>query len=154
MAEAEECLEWLSVFYLLAYQAIIEVCNNFNQLVISSRNHLDCSFHWCSCYQHALFIFYSQYHWRLGGVENMDTIKVTSWKKKARNTETVIRFNVFTAFKVSLLKIKNSFLKNCKGHWMFFPKHPIMLILSSTCDVLFGDLEFLHLFHCSCNKTD
>lgn len=152
--EAEECLECLFIFYLLAYQAITEVCKNFNQVVISSRNHLDCSFHWCSYYQHALFIFYSQYRWRLGGVENMDTIEVKSWKKKARNTETVICFNVFTAFKVSLLKIKNSFLKNWKGHWMFFPKHPIMLIFSSTCDVLFGDLEFLKLFHCSCNKTD
>ena len=32
---------------------------------------------------------------------------------------------------------------------MFFPKYPIVSSFSLTCDVLFGDLEFLLLFDCT-----
>ena len=52
--------------------------------------------------------------------------------------------NNFTVLKVSLLRIKVYFLKNCIGHLFhkFIPKYPVMLFCL-TYDVLYGDLEFL-----------
>ena len=65
-------------------------------------------------------------------------------RRKREALKSSFILNNFTVLKVSLLRIKVYFLKNCKGHLFdeFIPKYPVMLFCL-TYDVLDGDLEFL-----------